>query len=192
MATIVGVLLAAGIGRRFDPSGNRLKLLEPGPSTGVPIAAAAARALKAALDDAVAVVRPADSPQQRQLHALLAAEGCRLVVCERAELGMGESLACGVRATEKADGWVVALADMPALAPATIRAVADALRAGHATAAPFVDAQRGHPVGFAHALFEPLAQLQGDVGARDILRAHPPYRIPTSDRGCLLDIDFPP
>ncbi len=194
MRTIVGLVLAAGIGTRFDPTGARLKLLEPapaGPHAGRPLAVAAALNLIGAVDEVVAVVRPIDDEPQRALHAALAQAGCRLVVCESACEGMGASLACGVRATRQAAGWLIALADMPAIAPATIAAVAQALRAGHATAAPFVGTRRGHPVGFSRACFEELAQLTGDAGARGVLAAHPPFRVPVNDRGALLDIDSP-
>jgi molybdenum cofactor cytidylyltransferase len=84
---------------------------------------------------------------------------------------------------------VIALADMPAIRPATIEAVAQSIAQGAPTAAPMVDGQRGHPVGFAAALLEPLLAIDGDHGARDLLRRHPPRRIATNDRGALLDID---
>ena len=99
--SIAALLLAAGCGKRFDASGTHLKLLEPapcGPHAGTAIAAAAARSLRAALGDAFAVVRPAASAPQEQLHGLLAKEGCRLLVCPQADEGMGTSLAFGVRA----------------------------------------------------------------------------------------------
>ena len=194
MKTIVGVLLAAGVGTRFDPTGTRLKLLEPAPAgafAGRPLAVASALNLKAAVDEVVAVVRPIDGDAQRALHAALEDAGCRLVVCEHACEGMGASLACGVRAASGADGWLIALADMPAIAPATIAAVADALRAGHATAAPFVGGRRGHPVGFSRSCFDELARLTGDSGARSALAEHPPFRVAVDDPGALLDIDSP-
>lgn len=194
MKTIAGILLAAGAGARFDPTGARLKLLQPAPAgahAGRPLAVAAALNMKAAVDEVVAVVRPIDGEPQRALHAALAQAGCRLAVCERAAEGMGASLACGVRATSDAAGWLVALADMPAIAPATIAAVTQALRAGHATAAPFVGERRGHPVGFSRACFEELARLTGDAGARSVLATHPPFRVEVGDPGALLDIDSP-
>lgn len=194
MKTLVGILLAAGLGTRFDPTGARLKLLEPAPAgahAGRPLAVAAALNLRAAVDEVVAVVRPIDGDAQRSLHAALADAGCRLVVCERAGEGMGASLACGVLAASSADGWLIALADMPAIAPATIAAVARALRAGHAAAAPFVGGRRGHPVGFSRACFDQLARSTGDSGARGVFAEHPPFRVEVDDRGALLDIDSP-
>lgn len=190
---IVGVLLAAGIGRRYDPSGERLKLLQdaPGLRPDLPIAVAALRNLRAVVADAVAVVRPADGEPQIELHRLLAAEGASLVVCPDAGRGMGHSLACGVRARREAAGWVIALADMPAVSPATIAAVRDALARGHATVAPRHRGQRGHPVGFGRACLAELLSLAGDEGARSVLARHPPLLIDVDDPGCLLDIDTP-
>ena len=47
---------------------------------------------------------------------------------------MGLSLACGVRASADAPGWVIALADMPYILPATIAALVRCLRRGAALA----------------------------------------------------------
>ena len=194
MHGIVGILLAAGIGQRFDPTGRRLKLLEPapaGPHAGVPLALAAARNLMQALERVHAVVRPPDDASQQRLHALLSDAGCRLVICDRAHEGMGSSLACGVRATLAAKGWVIALADMPAIEPGSIRAVAQALQDGYDTAAAFFGERRGHPVGFANSLYSDLASLSGDDGARGVLVHRPPHRVSVADRGVLLDLDTP-
>jgi molybdenum cofactor cytidylyltransferase len=194
MEGIVGILLAAGVGQRFDPSGRRLKLLEPapaGPHAGVPLALASARNLLQALGTVCAVVRPPDDASQQRLHALLGDAGCQLVICERAHEGMGSSLACGVRASANAAGWVIALADMPAIEPGSIRAVAQALHEGYDTAAAFFGERRGHPVGFANSLYAELAALSGDDGARSVLAMQPPHRVSVADRGVLLDLDTP-
>jgi molybdenum cofactor cytidylyltransferase len=191
---VVGILLAAGIGRRFDPTGSRLKLIEPapgGPHAGVPLAVAALRNLRAVTTDVVAVVRAADSTAQHQLHQLLAAEGAQLAVCPDAAAGMGHSLACGVRSRIDATGWVIALADMPGIAPATIAAVRDAIAHGHEAAAPVHHGRRGHPVGFGRVCREELLALTRDTGARGVFDRHSPLLIDVEDPGCLLDIDTP-
>lgn len=188
-ARIVGVLLAAGRGVRFGGA----KLLAPLPRTshgvaaGTALGAASARHLVAALGDVVVVVRPGDS----MLEHALAPSGARVVVCERADEGMGVSLACGVAAARDADGWIVALGDMPWIAPATILAVADALREGASIAAPVYRGQRGHPVGFAATHGPALVALRGDEGARAILREHGEEvrSIVVDDAGVLGDVD---
>jgi molybdenum cofactor cytidylyltransferase len=193
-SAIVGVLLAAGIGRRYDPSGARLKLLEPapgGPHAGAPLAVAALRNLRAAIADVVAVVRPADSAAQRQLHRLLVDEGAQVLPCASAGDGMGHSLACGVRARSEAAGWVIALADMPAVSSTTVAAIREAIARGHDAAAPAYQGRRGHPVGFGRSCRDQLLALTGDAGARSVLASHPPALIAVEDPGCLLDIDTP-
>ncbi len=190
--TIVGVLLAAGIGQRYDPAGRRLKLLAPspvGPWAGQPLAVAALRNLRAAIADVIVVLRPANDGRQRELHALLARERAPLVVCEAADAGMGASLSCGVRARPDAAGWLIALADMPAVLPSTIAGIRDALLRGHEAAAPRHRGERGHPVGFGRSCRAELLALAGDAGARSVLANHPPLLIDVDDAGCLLDID---
>ena len=190
----VGLLLAAGLGARFDPSGKRLKLLQPvarGPYAGRPLAWAAAQPLLASLSSVVAVVRPADHPHQRELHSLLVDAGCQLVVCASAADGMGASIACGVKATPQASAWVIALADMPDIAFSTVAAVVDALGAGHDCAAPYYDGQRGHPVGFSKACRAELLALTGDAGARSVYERHPPCRVEVDDPGIAFDVDTP-
>ncbi len=146
--------------------------------------------MRTALDRVVAVVRAGDA----ELVAALLAAGCETVVCVRAEEGMGASLACGVAATPEAAGWVIALADMPFIRPATIAAVATALARGAAIAAPVLPGgQRGHPVGFAAEWFTELRALDGDAGARRLLQEHGARVrwLRTDDTGCTVDIDLP-
>ncbi len=184
MGPIVGLLLAAGQGRRFGSD----KLLHP-LEDGTPLAVVAARRLKAVCPICIAVLRP----EQTVLAGLLAAEGLRTVPCAEARDGMGHSLAAGVAASPDAGGWLVALGDMPFIQPQTLRQVADALSAGASLAAPWLNGQRGHPVGFAAGWREGLLALAGDAGARDILGRHREamLRIDTTDPGVLRDVDTP-
>jgi molybdenum cofactor cytidylyltransferase len=181
---IVGLLLAAGRSERFG--GDKLAHRLP---HGVAVAVQAARHLKAELDRVVAVVRPgADDTAQA-----LAAEGCEVVVCERADAGMGASLACGVRAAGAAAGYLVALGDMPFVRPSTIAAVRDALAAGAALARPYFRTRRGHPVGFSGRFRAQLETLSGDEGAHRLLAAHAEelVKLPVGDPGAIRDIDTP-
>jgi molybdenum cofactor cytidylyltransferase len=181
ISNIVGVLLAAGRGERFGDH----KLLARLPN-GTAIGVAAARNLIDALPDCVAVLRPGDE----FLATLLAAEGLRIVVNPNADGGMGTSLARGVEAAE-ADGWVIALADMPVIRLATIQAVAEAIATGAALAAPVYHGERGHPIGFARRFRAALTALDGDRGGRDILAQHGKELrlIKVDDPGVLVDID---
>jgi molybdenum cofactor cytidylyltransferase len=186
---IVGILLAAGRGVRFGGD----KLLAPLPSGPGParecVGATACRNLLSALPRVVAVVRPDDAA----LAAALGAAGARVVRCPDADDGMGASLAYGVAATKDAAGWVVALADMPWILPATIARVAAAVAEGAPVAAPFHAGRRGHPVGFSAACRAALAALGGDEGAKSVVDAHRDRlaRIDVDDAGTLSDVDTP-
>jgi len=188
-AKIRGILLAAGSSKRFG-SNKLLQALPAGaPEAGTPIGLAAAKHLLDALPESIAVVRP----RAQKLGKLLRDAGCNTVVCKNAGEGMGTSLAAGVRAAPEADGWVVALADMPFLRPETIRVIAKALSEGAAIAAPSYRGQRGHPVGFARRFLEELSSLHGDSGARTLLDQHPDWVTAheVEDPGVLRDIDKP-
>lgn len=181
---IAGILLAAGNSTRFGAD----KLLYP-LSDGTPIALAAVRPLIEVLPDSVAVLRP----DARRLSEVLATAGMRIVVNDQAERGMGLSLSCGIAATAEADGWVIALADMPFIRIATIRAVVQTLEQGAGLAAPVYYARRGHPVGFGAAFRDELLGLEGDVGARGLIARHAGRlrSIEIEDPGVVEDIDTP-
>jgi molybdenum cofactor cytidylyltransferase len=188
---IVGVLLAAGRGTRFGTD----KLLAPLPRAiaDVPnatcVGIAAALHLASAVPDSLAVVRDDADALARQLrHA-----GLRVVRCARADEGMGASLACGVAAAPDADGWIIALADMPWIAPSTIDAIAAALARGCDIVAPAHRSERGHPVGFARRHYAALAGLGGDAGARALIERERQWLtlIDVADAGVVRDVDLP-
>ncbi|MEQ8800716.1 MAG: NTP transferase domain-containing protein, partial [Haliea sp.] len=58
---------------------------------------------------------------------------------------------------------------------------------------PTYAGEPGHPVGFGRAFFSALARLQGDRGARDLVRRAGSGRLclPLSDPGILRDVDYP-
>ena len=184
MKNIVGLLLAAGSASRFGSDKLRHALPH-----GVPIAVQAARPLKAELGRVVAVVRPG----ARELLESLKAEGCEVVVCDAAAEGMGASLACAARTAGEADGYLVALGDMPFLRRTSIAAVRDALASGAALVAPYFRARRGHPVGIGKTFYADLLSLRGDEGAKKVLAAHEGQlvKVPIGDPGVIRDIDKP-
>lgn len=183
--SVAAILLAAGSATRFGSD----KLLHPLPHD-VPIALQAARHLGAVFEENVFVVI---RPEAKALSDLFRSEGCKVVVCENAAEGMGASLACAVRAAGAADGYLVALGDMPFIRASTIAAVRDALAGGALLAAPYFRGRRGHPVGIAAAFRAELEAMKGDEGARRLLEAHPDRltKIPVGDPGVIRDIDTP-
>ena len=184
MAGIVGILLAAGRGRRFDPAGERNKLLQRLPD-GDAVVTASASHLLAALPETVAVVR------DDAVGVPLAATGCRVTVCPDADSGMAASLVHALRETADANGWVIALGDMPRVRPATVAALAAALERGADIAVPVYDGRRGNPVAFGRRHLPLLLALGGDQGARGIVRTQTVNEVAVDDPGILLDIDTP-
>ncbi len=145
------------------------------------------RNLKLALADVLVVVRP----NEVRLRELLESEGAMVTICAEAHLGMGHSFACGVAASRDADGWIIALADMPFLQPATIRRIAASVQGTGGIALPAYRGDRGHPVGFGRRYRDELLELTGDAGARGVLTRHAPEveAVDCDDPGILRDID---
>ena len=180
---VVVLLLAAGLGRRFG--GDKLAALLP---DGRAVGAATLDLVRSAWPRVVCVVRP-----ETAMAKLANGAGVDCIECPEAVDGMGVSLAAGVRATAQAAGWVVALADMPFLQPATVRQVALAVAAGGRLVAPTWRGTRGHPVGFHRSLIDELTGLTGDQGARQVLVRHASELqvVEVDDPGILRDIDRP-
>ena len=181
-----GILLAAGRGRRFDPLGARNKLLQRLPG-GEPVVAASARHLLSVFPRVVAVVAPQDGGVADLLRGL----GCEVTICDDADAGMGRSLAHAVKHAGAGEGWLVALGDMPFVAPATLHVLRVALEQGAGIAAPVFEGRRGNPVGFGAPQRAALLSLQGDQGARALLQTQAVTLIEVDDPGILRDIDLP-
>ncbi len=190
-ACCVGILLAAGRGRRYAESApDQDKLLAPLPD-GTPVAVAAARALRAAVARVVAVVRP----DHAALQAQLADAGCEVIATDPSAAGMGDSLAAAARhlahtCDAEVKACLVMLGDMPWVRPDTCRQVARAALA-HRIAAPAWNGRRGHPVGFSRSLWPELATLAGDKGARILLDRHGATEVAVDDPGVCADVDTP-
>lgn len=189
MNDIVGILLAAGFSRRF---GHQDKLTHVLPN-GDAVAVSAAKHLIEAMPTSIAVVRPTSVALMQALTAM----GYQLVFCSEQEQLMADSLTNGIRAAAQlanpASGYVIALADMPYIQPATILSVSEALRERQGIVMPSYLGQRGHPVGFSASFRDELAALTGDEGARAVIKRHPQqvHVLPTEDAGILMDIDVP-
>jgi molybdenum cofactor cytidylyltransferase len=184
---VTGILLAAGRGRRFDPSGVQNKLLQTlrGDDDGEVVVAASAKNMLAALPRVLAVVRPGDD----KVAALLGGLGCEVRVCAEADLGMASSLTTAIEHTKQAEGWVIALGDMPFVSPKTIRALAATIEQGAHIAAPVYEGRRGNPVAFSAYHLPLLLALDGDQGARAILKSHAVSEVVVDDEGIVRDID---
>ena len=187
-------MLAAGASRRFGSD----KLLHPVTLRGatLPLAAHSLLSWLETFVHITVVVRPgAESFCSTLESALGANKSARInwIACADAAQGMAASLVCGVRENNDAAGWMIGLADMPAIPVAAIAGVRNALSAGAALAAPSRDGRRGHPVGFASHYRDELLALQGDNGARRLLERDISHvmDIRIDDAGIFADIDVP-
>ena len=182
MSNITGILLAAGSSRRFGSN----KLLHQ-LTSGDAMAVSSARNLPGLLDEVIVVVRPEDE----ELKQALSLPSIQLVDNPHADKGMSTSIAAGIQAATNADGWIIALADMPWIKPETIQLLVEGLRDGASIVVPEYEGQRGNPVGFSSKWKDALCALSGDKGARDLIRAHnnEVTHIRVNDEGVLRDVD---
>jgi len=122
----------------------------------------------------------------------LRAENVSCIQCSRAHEGMGGTLA---EASDHIPGWdgaIIALADMPWVAPDTYLKVAAKLSA-ESICVPTHAGQRGHPVGFGSDFYSELRSISGDVGARHLFKMYTEQviELPVRDAAIHRDIDFP-
>ncbi len=156
-------------------------------SDGTPVGVASLRNLKSAIEKVIAVVRTGDD----ELANLLRAEDVQVVSSDEAWRGMGHSLANAIANAQDAEGWLVALGDMPRVQPGTIRRIASQLRKHQRIVVPVHEGNRGHPVGFPRRLRMQLEGLTGDAGARSLIQGNSDevLRVEVADEGVLQDVD---
>ncbi len=179
----VGVLLAAGQGKRFG--GNKLQHAVLGDT---PMLLQSAQTLTSVLPGAIVVINTTLISYTTQLETM----GLQVVVNAHAEQGIGSSIACAVAASRDAPGWLIALADMPYIEADTVRMLVEKMQAGAEIVAPVYKGQRGHPVGFSQHFRDELLALHEDIGARDIIKKHQDRLelVTVSDAGVIKDIDY--
>jgi molybdenum cofactor cytidylyltransferase len=184
---MVGILLAAGFSRRFGVADKLLQLLPD----GRPLAVASAENLIKAIPNSVAVLRP----ENKMLANLVLSIGLKVVFCSQNDQEMADSLVKAIRFSTNLwpnnGGYVIALADMPYIRPDTIKAVSTKLSNGASIAIPCYQGQRGHPVAFSSRFRSDLESLQGDEGARSIIKrySNEVELLHCDDPGILRDID---
>ncbi|GAB7010676.1 nucleotidyltransferase family protein [Halorubrum trueperi] len=184
-----GVLLAAGTSDRFGDENKLLATVD-----GEPIVRRAARTLVAAEVEPIVVVVGHEADRVRDAVADLPIE---VVLNDAYEAGQSTSVRAGIGALSAADvdvdAAVVALGDMPFVAPATVETLVAAYVAGAGDAlAAAHEGVRGNPVLFDRRFFDRLAAVEGDVGGRAILLNSPASAlVAVDDPGVRRDIDRP-
>lgn len=180
------IVPAAGRGSRFTGAGGQGHKLEQ-PLDGLTVLGCTLRAALASQLPLLVVTSAALAPlaarhvATRDILVLSPGEAAR---------GMGYSIAAGVAERSGSRGWLVLPADMPRVQPATLQAVAAALRQQVLAWAQH-RGLRGHPVAFAAELYSELVRIEGDDGARRILARFPGVGLELDDPGVLQDVDTP-
>lgn len=180
------VVLAAGFGRRYG-EGNKLHQA----LNGRPVLAWTFDSLfHLRATTGIAVVAPDDALAK----SLALNAGFTPVPNPARATGMGGSIACGVQAlSNEVDAVLIALGDMPRVAHSSLQALLAAFSTRDQIVVPCCDGRRGHPVLFGVHHFSALRALDGDTGAREILKQHAALvrEVPVNDPGVLLDVDTP-
>lgn len=181
--TVGGVLLAAGMGTRFE-GGNKL-LAEP---DGVPVVRRAALTLlESPLDSVVAVL----GYDAEAVESVLSDIDIAIWHNEDYADGQNTSVAGGVAVARERewDAAVFALGDMPYVDSGTIETLLDAYAGGAGSVlAPAYEGTRGNPVLFDSQHFDALEDVTGDRGGRDIIEDVGTF-VAVEDPGIRQDID---
>lgn len=190
MRQLVGILLAAGRGLRFDPLQRRDKLLEP-LEDGLSVIAQSIRQMRPWVDELVVVTRPG---RAGTLQAACQGLDAHWVEAACADAGMGASLKSGLAALALPQrGWLIGLGDMPWIQPSTYQHVRQAIEEGRAWVRPFSEGRPGHPVGCATRSAGVVMALPDAAGLGTVLQQPglDCLRIDVSDTGCARDVDTP-
>jgi molybdenum cofactor cytidylyltransferase len=181
---IVGLVLAAGLARRMGAA----KLLLP--LDGHPLVRWSVEAVRPHVDRLVVVVPPDDAALRQALQGL----DVVFAINPQPEAGQGTSVAAGVTALEPGtDAVVIALGDQPRLPDRLLPDLLGLFRSsGRPIATPVYRGVQGTPVVFGAAVFDELRALDGDAGARAVVRKDP-ARVATLavDAEMPLDVDTP-
>ena len=185
--TTVGLVLAAGAGRRMGGPKALVRLTDGGPTL---VETAVARVLESGCDRVVVVVGAAGE----QAAALVAETGAEVVAADDWDEGMGASLRAGLAHLEDADDdlALVTLVDLPDVTARVMsRVLADAVGDGRAALARAAyDGVPGHPVVIGRDHWSAVrTTARGDRGARDHLRATPHRLVECGDLATGRDLD---
>jgi molybdenum cofactor cytidylyltransferase len=183
---IAGVVLAAGSGSRFGGAKQLAEL------DSRPLLEHALRAVEAvpAIERIVVVL----GARADEVRAGVDFGTSEVVLCEDWETGQSASLRRGIAAiAADAQAAVITLGDMPRVTPQVIARFAD-VAAEHgplARARAVYDGVPGHPVVLGRAYFHAVAELEGDLGARELLRRIGVFKVECAHLCSPIDVDTP-
>lgn len=107
----------------------------------------------------------------------------------RWEMGMSESIKLGVRFFQDYDGVLIVLGDMPLLNEETVRKIVSTFRSECSAVVPIYNNIRGNPVLISRNLYNELMKLEGDIGAREILKNRKDLCLVECGKEIIVDVD---
>lgn len=187
MADLAVLIPAAGASSRM---GGRDKLMLEVEGESL-LRRAAAMAVRTG--EQVIVTLPNTGPMLPARRAALMGLGIRPVEIADYHDGMSASFRAGVRAAGPVEGLVILLPDMPAITDADLALLIRRFRADPHRPVRAVGSfgTPGHPVILPHRLFQEVAVLTGDAGARLVLQGEEVTLVPLADDRAVTDIDTP-
>jgi molybdenum cofactor cytidylyltransferase len=185
---VVAVVLAAGRSTRMGGPNKLLAEIK-----GRPLVRIAAEQAVASQAEPVIVVT---GHQREQVEAALNGLDVTFVHNPDFAEGLSTSVKAGVAAApDNVDGVIVCLGDMPQVNAPLIDKLIAAFdpEKGALVVVPAINGKRGNPVVWSRRFFPELAALQGDAGARHLIRSVPEavIEVPLSGTAALVDVDTP-
>jgi molybdenum cofactor cytidylyltransferase len=182
---IVGIILAAGEGKRIGKSKLNLPL---GPKKVVEWVLEATKL--SSLDKVILVVRPKDE----EISKIGKKWGAEIVFNPDFYQGMSTTIQKALLKldSQEVEGFFLILGDQPLISSAIINKLIKSFSPGKGeVVVPYFKNKRGNPVLFDICWKDELMAVTGDVGGRVLIKAHPEKvkRINVSDKAILFDID---
>ncbi|MCX7173199.1 MAG: methylmalonyl Co-A mutase-associated GTPase MeaB [Proteobacteria bacterium] len=183
---IAALVLAAGRSSRMGGSNKMLARVD-----GIPLAL---RARNAALASRAVSVTVVTGFEAEAVETLVAGPHVSIVRNPDFAQGMAGSLRRGIASLPTdIDGVVVLLADMPRIDASHIDALIDTYVSGSSIVVPMHSGQRGNPILWPRRYFEEMQGVEGDKGARELLRRYADeiITVEISDDAIFTDVDAP-
>lgn len=183
-----GIILAAGRSSRFGPPKQLLELRGK-----YLLEHALSAALESRLNHVVLVLGHLHQKILRKLGDCFRESHLQVVVNHRYHEGQSRSIQAGLLKIRKTYPAVMfLLGDQPMLDSSTINYMLDRFHSSDKDiCVPVCRGKRGNPTIFNSAMYEQLLAIEGDIGARDIIKANPErvLRIEIENSLCFFDID---
>lgn len=183
------VVLASGFSRRFNAENGDDKLAHT-LASGATVLQQTLTVYTDVFSQVYVVLRPeqidAYHPLIRRLDTVVP------IPNTAADMGMSQSVIKAVMQVPPRAGWLFALADMPYLKPDTVRRIVHAATPNNIVQPRCFD-KPGNPVFIGRDFAKQLLELNGDTGARELIKglaADRLRRLVVDDPGVTQDIDY--